>query len=279
MRALEQLCIKLPQNPPQHILQLFRFPGVDLGGQQGNELRVEVLRAPVSCLCTAKTLEEGKGGRRRIYEAQRELQGQACDFRQLVEQDRALQLAALAHSTRPSRACGYGELSTAVRRVHLQPLLLRVLHQILAHAAADLCKVDLAARIPQHLVVQACPAFSRRDQLLLLDASRCSRVHHEALQGGLRSASYLLLRPLFPLEPLCNTFDTCFALQLEGLAKHLAVFDGLWLGVTLWPLGRDFSAFGPREEGLEPGKVLLAPRICDDVALLTLDRDVDNVLL
>mmetsp|Transcript_100594 Transcript_100594/g.284964 ORF Transcript_100594/g.284964 Transcript_100594/m.284964 type:complete len:294 (+) Transcript_100594:1145-2026(+) len=280
MGALQQLGVELPEHAADEVLQLFGLPAVDLRSQQRDQLRVEVLRAPVRSLGAAQALEEREGRGGRVHEGERELQRQARDLRQLVEEHRPLQLAAPAHGVRASRAGRDREVGAAVGRVDLLPLLrLLVLHQVLAHAGADLREVYLAPAVPEHLVVPARPALARRDELLRLHARGRPRVHQQAVEGGLQGTRELRLCPPLPLEALRDAPDARLALELEGLAEHLAVLHRLPLGVALRPLHGNLAALRPRKERMETSEVFLAPRISDDVALFTLHCDVDYVLL
>mmetsp|Transcript_101091 Transcript_101091/g.286518 ORF Transcript_101091/g.286518 Transcript_101091/m.286518 type:complete len:526 (+) Transcript_101091:652-2229(+) len=243
VRTFQQLRVQLPEHLLQRVLQLARLPHMDLRGQEGYQLRVEVLRAPVRRLCTAQTLEECECRCWRVCKTQRELQREAGDLGQLVEQDRALQLDALPHRVRTPCSCSDGIFVAAVRRVDLPPLArLGVLHQILPHPASQLGKVYLASQIPQHFIVVSCPTLARRYQLLLLHPGPRARVDQQAFQGALVGVPDLLRRPLLPLEAQRDPLYAGLALQLEGLPEHLAVLDRLGLAVALRPLDRHLPA-------------------------------------
>mmetsp|Transcript_76954 Transcript_76954/g.164907 ORF Transcript_76954/g.164907 Transcript_76954/m.164907 type:complete len:253 (-) Transcript_76954:36-794(-) len=252
---------------------------MDLPGQQRYELGVEVLGAPIGSLGTPLPLKEREGRCWRVNKAERKFQSESGDLWQLTEEHRALELRPSPQQAGTPSPHSKGEVGAVVRHVDLLPLLcLRIAHEVLTHAGADLCEVDLAPRVPQQLVVEACPALPWWDELFLLNSRGSFWVHQQALERGRSVAQHLLLRPLLPLQALRHALYPSLTLQIEGLAEHLAVLDGLHLGVTLRPLHSHLVANGLYEEGMEVRVKLLAPTVRDDVTLLALNADVDDIL-
>mmetsp|Transcript_2 Transcript_2/g.7 ORF Transcript_2/g.7 Transcript_2/m.7 type:complete len:295 (+) Transcript_2:1487-2371(+) len=279
MGTPQEFGIQLSEHAAEGILQLPSLPSMDLRSQGRDQLGVEVLRTPVCGLSTSHALEKGESAGRRVHETEGKLQGQARNLRELAQQHGAFQLCASSHHTSASSARRYRKLDARVWPIDLFPLLRRrVLHEVLPHASAELCEVDLTSKVPEHFVAEARPALTGRNQFFLLDADN-RPADQKAFESGIVGTRKFSERPPLPLEALGNSFHTRLPLKLIGLAEYLAVLGGLCLGVALRPLDSHLSTGRFGDQHAEDGPVLLSAVVRDNIALLALHTNVNYVLL
>mmetsp|Transcript_85760 Transcript_85760/g.251092 ORF Transcript_85760/g.251092 Transcript_85760/m.251092 type:complete len:380 (-) Transcript_85760:193-1332(-) len=234
VRAAQDLGVEGLQRPGEHVLHLPSLVRVDLLGQQRQQLLVEVLGAPLGGVGAPEALEERVGARRLVHEAQGELQGQARDLRDVVEQHGPVQLAAPSHAGRAGRSHRDGVLHGRVRGTCLFQLLAgRAVLEVLSCSPSHLCKVHLALGVDEELLVVADPALAGGYEPLL-GAGRLLSGISKAFQVPLIGRLYLLRGPLPLLQSMGDSSCTRRALSDKRLAQLPAVLNGLRSAFTSW---------------------------------------------